>query len=97
MKVACIVPSAGKGKRLRSRENKPFVLLDNKPLLYHTLNALNKSSFIDYIVVVVSRGKLKACKNLVKKFKLNKICFIVEGGKKRFNSVKNGLTKIKSD
>ena len=66
MKVACVVPSAGKGARLKAKKEKPFVLLGGKPLLSHTLKALEDSAFIDYIIVVVARNKLKACRNLLK-------------------------------
>ncbi|MBL7157304.1 MAG: 2-C-methyl-D-erythritol 4-phosphate cytidylyltransferase [Candidatus Omnitrophica bacterium] len=95
MKVACVVPSAGKGKRLGSGEDKPFMLLGGKPILAHTLGALDGCKFIDNIVLVASRNKLKTCGRLVKKYKFRKVCAIVPGGKKRFDSVKNGLSKVK--
>jgi len=96
MKVACIVPSAGKGKRLGCGQDKPFVTLGGKPILANTLKALESCKFIDDIIIVVSGNKLKACSKLVKKYKFRKIYAIVRGGKKRFDSVKNGLSKIKN-
>lgn len=95
MKVACIVPSAGKGKRLGSRQGKPFIVLGGKPILAHTLRALEGCAFVNNIILVVSRDKLKACARLVKKYKFKKICTIVHGGEKRFDSVKNGLSRVK--
>lgn len=95
MKVTCIVPSAGKGRRLKVKEDKPFVMLEGKPLLSHTLKALEDSAVIDKIIVAVSRNKLKACENIVKKYKFRKVCAVVCGGKRRFGSVKNALRKVK--
>lgn len=91
MKVACIVPAAGKGKRLGFKQDKAFISLRGKPLLSHTLGALQRCAFIDEIIVVVSRGKLKTSKKLVKKCGFRKVSAVVTGGKRRFDSVKNGL------
>jgi len=91
MKVACIVPSAGKGKRLGLKADKPFILFGKKPLLFYTLRALSSAKCIDYIVVVVSRARISACERLVKKYRLKKVRFVVPGGLKRYNSVKNAL------
>ena len=96
MKVVCIVPAAGRGKRLGSRGEKAFVMLAGKPLLSHTLGVLQRCSFIDEIIVVVSRNRLKACAKLVRKYRFSKVCSIVRGGKRRFNSVKNGLLKARN-
>lgn len=96
MKVACVVPSAGKGSRLNAGKDKPFIKLNGKPLLFHTLSALSQSRLIDDIIVVVSEKNLKACGALVKKYKLNRVRAVVCGGKRRFDSVKNGLAKAEN-
>jgi len=95
MKVVCIVSSAGRGKRLGLRKDKPFVLLGKRPILEHTLKVLNKNKFIDKIVLVVSRSRINTSKKLVKKYNLNKVTDIIQGGRRRFDSVRNGLRKIK--
>ncbi len=96
MKVVCIVPAAGRGKRLGCREEKPFVKLKGKPLLSHTLDALEKCPFIDEIIVVVSVTRVDACRSLVGKYKHRKVRAIVRGGKRRFDSVKNGLAVVEN-
>lgn len=95
MRVACIVAAAGKGKRLKKKTDKVFVRLTNKPILAYTLKSLEKCSFINDIIVVVSRSKLRSCKRLVKTFKFRKVRSVVKGGRKRFDSVKNGLAKAR--
>lgn len=94
MKVTCVVPSAGRGQRLNFKEDKPFIILGKRPILAHTLKALHESRSIDGIIVVVSQNNLKRAKGLVKKYRLNKVHAIISGGKRRFDSVKNGLAKV---
>lgn len=91
MGLTCIVPSAGRGRRLKVAQEKPFVRLDDRPILFHTLGLLDRSNVIDEIIVVVSRKKVKVCKRLIKKFGLKKVKEIVAGGKRRADSVRNGL------
>jgi len=95
MKVTCIVPAAGRGKRLKRKDGKILVTLEGKPLLFHTLKALDRSGVIDEIILVVSPDRLEDCKRLVRKHNFLRVTSVVPGGKKRFNSVKNGLRKVK--
>ena len=60
-------------------------------MLLHTLKTLQSCAFIDSIVVCVSRSKMEETKRLIKKYKVKKILRVVAGGRKRFDSVKNGL------
>lgn len=96
MKVAAIVPSAGKGRRLKSRIEKPFVKLWDKPILAHTLIRLSKSKYINEIIVSVARDKIdKAKREIVDKYRLQKVK-LVAGGKERKDSVFNALKNISS-
>jgi len=91
MKVIAIVPSAGKGTRLKGRIKKPFLVLNGKPILARTLSALNKSGYVDDIILVVNAESLSQARGLVKKYKLNKVKKVVKGGAERSDSVYNGL------
>jgi 2-C-methyl-D-erythritol 4-phosphate cytidylyltransferase len=95
MKTVCIVPSAGSGRRLNKIKNKPYINIAGKPIIAHTLKALSKSPIIDSIIVVTAKDKMESCRRIIKRYKIKKIDSIVEGGKKRFDSVKNGIEKAK--
>lgn len=95
MKAACIVPSAGRGKRLNRRLEKAFVKINGKPIIFYTLKALEKAGFINDIILVVSKGMVDASERLVKKYRFKKVRAIVRGGKMRFDSVKNGLARVR--
>ena len=93
MRVVCIVPAAGLGTRLKTGGDKPFVTLGKKPILAHTLGALQKIPFIDRIIVSVSSRNIKKAQKLLKRYKFEKKCLIVKGGKRRTHSVQNALSK----
>jgi len=97
MKVAAIVAAAGKGERLKSKVRKPFVALGKEPILLHALRALDNSNLIGEIIVVAHQADLPKARLLIKKAKLKKFKEIVAGGKRRMDSVKNGLAAVSED
>src|SRR3989338_2541986 len=91
-----IIVAAGKGKRMNSGENKVFLELLNKPMLYHSLKAFQDCSQINEITVVAQKNDFKKINEIKTKHNFTKIKNIVEGGKERQDSVYNGLISIKS-
>ncbi|PIU42126.1 MAG: 2-C-methyl-D-erythritol 4-phosphate cytidylyltransferase [Candidatus Omnitrophica bacterium CG07_land_8_20_14_0_80_42_15] len=97
MKTVAVVPSAGIGTRIKSRTAKPYIELAGKPILAHTLEALNNTSCIDEIIVAVDKAsKIKAA-SLAKKYKIKKLKKVVCGGATRFDSVSNCLKELGDD
>ena len=90
-----IIVAAGKGERMGSKENKVFLNLLGKPMLYYTLKAFEDCSQIDEIIIVAQKNDFKKIDEIKSKYNFNKIKNIVEGGKERQDSVYNGLTSIK--
>jgi len=97
MKVAAIVAAAGKGERLKSKVHKPFVALGKEPILLHALRVLDSSNLIGEIIVVAHQVDIMKARLLLKKAKLKKFKDVVAGGKRRMDSVKNGLAAISED
>lgn len=97
MKVAAIVPAAGKGERLGSKIHKPFVVIGKEPILAHTLAALDDSDYIDEVILVINESDLAKARSLIKKDKLKKIKKITLGGKRRMDSVRSGLSEVSED
>lgn len=97
MKIAVIVPAAGKGIRLGAKVHKPFVLLGKDPIIVHTLKILDNSRCVDEIILVMNESDLPKARSLVKKKGLKKIKKIVLGGKRRMDSVRNGLAEVGED
>ncbi|MFH0840316.1 MAG: 2-C-methyl-D-erythritol 4-phosphate cytidylyltransferase [Candidatus Omnitrophota bacterium] len=97
MKTTAIVVAAGKGRRFKSKEKKPFVKLGKRPLVTYALMAFERSPVINDIILVVDRPLIKKAAGLVKKYRINKVRYIVKGGRVRSQSVKNGLARVGND
>jgi len=95
MKTFCIVPAAGVGKRMGGEIPKQFLPLNNKPVILHTLLALESSSLINEIYIVAGENfeSFLSRETLIKSG-VSKLRGIVSGGKERQDSVYNGLVAI---
>jgi len=93
MNIAVIV-AGGKGKRMRKRINKLFLLLNKDPIIYHTLKTFQDHKNINKIILVVNPEDKNKFQSIIKKNKFNKVKKIVEGGLERQDSVYNGIKAI---
>lgn len=90
-KYTAIVLAAGAGKRMNSEIQKQYMLLDDHPVLFYSLQQFEESP-VNEIVLVVGKGEIDYCKEeIVHKYGFNKVKHIVEGGKERYHSVFEGL------
>lgn len=88
MRNIAIIVAGGKGKRMG--QPKQFLKLAGKPMLQWTVAAFDQTRAIDGIILVVSKEQIR----LARRIKSKKIFCIVEGGKERFDSVRNGLAAL---
>lgn len=96
-KCVAVVLAAGKGKRMGSDVPKQYIELENKPIVYYSLNVFQKSEVIDEIILVTGKDEIEYCRaNIVTKYGLSKVTNIIEGGKERYHSVYQALQKISS-
>ena len=95
MNIAIIV-AGGKGKRMGKRINKLFLLLNNEPIIFHTLKKFQDSKNINKIILVVNPYDRKKFESIVKKKKFNKVKDIVDGGLERQDSAYNGIKAVKN-
>lgn len=90
-RCGAVVLAAGSGKRMHSDIKKQFLLIQDKPVIYYSLQAFQQS-FIDEIVLVVSEEDRDYCKkNIVDQYGFSKVKYIEAGGKERYHSVIMGL------
>ena len=94
MFVSVLVLAAGKGARLKSRVPKPLVKILNKPAMLYALEEFNRHPLIKEIIIVVNSDNEKKILSLVSSRKINKVIAIVKGGKRRQDSVVNGLKAL---
>lgn len=98
LKAAVIIPAAGFGTRMQADRPKQFLLLDNTPILVHTVQSFISSSCISSIVVVVPKDHIQQTQELLNRFTLDQANLaIIPGGKRRQDSVKRGLDHLAPD
>jgi 2-C-methyl-D-erythritol 4-phosphate cytidylyltransferase len=90
-KVVCIIAAGGSGTRLKSRTAKPYIVLNGKPLIIHTLGIFERTRSVDEVILAVHPAKIGLCGKLVRKYGIGKVSRIIAGGKTRQESVYNAL------
>lgn len=96
-KVTAIILVAGNSTRYGQNRNKNFETVNEKPILYYSLNEFDKNEYIDNIIVAVKKDEIEKVKHFIEKENFNKNIDIVEGGKERKDSVYNCIKKSDSD
>lgn len=95
MRTLAIVLAGGAGKRMGSPTSKQFLLLDNRPILVHTLQVFEECRPVDGIYLVVNHKDLPVIQEeVLEQYRFNKILKLVIGGRLRQDSVRNGLEAI---
>lgn len=94
MEKFAIIVAGGNGSRMNSAIPKQFIPIGGKPILMHTIQR-----FLDYsekitVILVLPKDQMETWHALCKEYLFNHPILIAEGGKTRFESVKNGLSKI---
>jgi 2-C-methyl-D-erythritol 4-phosphate cytidylyltransferase len=99
MYLSAIVLAAGRGLRF-SRLNsstarggvlKPLAEINSKPVIIYSLDILSRHPAVRDIIVVVNAGNSRSIISKVRRYRIAKIRRIVEGGKRRQDSVHNAL------
>lgn len=97
MKFYAIIVAGGSGKRMQSALAKQFLLINEKPVMMHTLQAFYMSNFEPELIVVLAKADHEYWKELCITYNFEIPHTLVEGGPQRFHSVRNGLLTIKDD
>jgi len=98
MKADAVIVSAGKGLRFMEGKKKQFYFLGGKPILAHTLDKFEACALIRSVRLVVGQEDMDYClKEIVEKYGFQKVSKIVPGGKRRQESVKNGIDTLPKD
>ena len=84
MNIALIL-AGGSGTRFKSKIPKQYFKIGNKSIINYTIDAFEKSSLIDKIIIVVDKKYINDIR------KKNPKHMVVSGGKSRFESSYNGI------
>ena len=96
MRKYAVIVAGGSGQRMLSAVPKQFLLLQGKPVLYHTISAFYQADPQTEIILVLPRDQFDYWNSLTSE--LPKIAHrLVEGGNSRFHSSQNAIQTIKED
>ena len=91
-----IIAAAGAGTRMASDRPKQFLLLAGTPVIIHTLRVFEQCDSIHEVIVVLPAEESAGFLSLAAKYGVRKLARVVPGGVTRADSVKRGLSAIRS-
>lgn len=95
MSVSAIIVAGGKGERMKTRIRKQYLVLDGMPILSRTLLSFAEIPGIEKLYLVVPEDDFDFCiRKILPDIEGRVPVELVAGGKKRQESVFNGLTAI---
>ena len=104
MKVSVIIPAAGLGTRMgrgaperAGISRKQFMLLNNSPILIHTVRKFISSPSVTEIVVALRTEDMDWARDLFSSEALPPNVRVVQGGETRQQSVENALATLAED
>lgn len=97
MTTMAIIPAGGKGLRSGSATPKQYLKVNGKEIIVYTLQTFHNNKLIDRIIIAAEPEYFNLLIKLIKKYKLNKVDLIVEGGNTRQDSVYNAVLSSGAD
>ena len=93
--IWAVIVAGGSGSRMQAAVRKQYLHLDGLPIVAHTLKAFDRYPELERIVLVVPEKDLGRCRvDIVAPLCLAHDVQLVAGGRRRQESVFNGLTAV---
>ncbi|MEW6523298.1 MAG: 2-C-methyl-D-erythritol 4-phosphate cytidylyltransferase [Bacillota bacterium] len=89
-RTIALVVAAGAGSRMGGVK-KQFLPIGGVPVVVHSIRPFQALEQVDAVVLVVPAGDIRLGRALVPTYGLSKVKAVVEGGERRWDSVKSGL------
>ncbi|WP_459503701.1 2-C-methyl-D-erythritol 4-phosphate cytidylyltransferase [Bacillus sp. C1] len=89
-----IIPAAGQGKRMGAGKNKLFLLINEVPIIVHTLRAFEKDEACKNIIMAINKEDRPYFEELMQKYPIQKRVHFIQGGTERQDSVYNALRHV---
>lgn len=90
--ISALIVAAGQGLRMGSDQRKQYLHLSGRPILVRTLQAFDRCDQIQQILVAVPKSEIYFCeRQIIAGAGLRKKVVLIAGGKRRQDSVFNGL------
>ena len=97
-RVIALIPAAGRGLRMQSNIEKPYLKIGDRPMLAHTLDAFDRCAAVDGYILIVDPHRQEDCRTqIVDRYGYDRVIDIIDGGATRQESVYLGLQSIHAD
>ena len=91
-RCTAVVLSGGRGRRMGTTLAKQYLMIQDRPILWYSLDVFERSEVIDDVILVTGKGQIPYCRQeIIEKYGFQKIRAVVEGGVERYHSVWEGL------
>ncbi|XP_073094850.1 D-ribitol-5-phosphate cytidylyltransferase isoform X4 [Manis javanica] len=94
--VAAVLPAGGCGERMGVPTPKQFCPILERPLISHTLQALERAFWIKDIIVAVTGENMETMKAIIQRYQHKRVS-LVEAGVTRHRSIFSGLKALAED
>ena len=94
MKKYVIIVAGGSGKRMGTEVPKQFLVLHNRPVLMHTIDAFLRYDASICVLLVLPKEHKAYWQQLCLQYEYNRPIVVVEGGSERFYSVQNAMQLV---
>lgn len=95
MKNVAIILAGGVGARFGAPIPKQFLMIKEKPIIVQTINNFEKNPNVDAVLIVCNADWIDYFKEIVTKYDLKKVKWIVPGGSTSHDSTRNGLFHLR--
>jgi len=97
MKKYVVLVAGGSGSRMKSVIPKQFLMLNDKPVLMHTIQKFHDFDATIHFIVVLPDAEILTWKAMCERYSFNISHQVVAGGLTRFHSVQRGLSLVIDD
>ena len=91
MKNYVVLLAGGIGKRMQAQVPKQFLEVEGKPIIVYSIENFQRNPHIEDILIVCVKEWIDRVKDIVSRFFLSKVRWIVEGGDTGHDSIRNGI------
>lgn len=95
MRNVAVILAGGIGQRMGSDVPKQFLEVDGKPIIVYTLENFERNPSVTDVLIVCNPEWIDHCNDLVERFGLGKVRWVVPGGKTSHDSTRNGVFFLK--
>jgi 2-C-methyl-D-erythritol 4-phosphate cytidylyltransferase len=90
-----VVCAGGNGERMKTKENKVFLQIGDKPLIYYALKTFSDYNRVDSIVITVGKENIEKLEDLIAMYEIQKVIAIEEAYPTRQESTYCVVEKLK--